>query len=138
MATIIDTSLLIPLIRDASKRLQARLTAEVGGDAVILAEPVRFELLQGARNEADFARMLVQFAQTAVVTLQPDDWVAAAQLSFKARTLNNQRLRSSLDACIAQIAIRTGARLLHNDRDFEAIAAVSALNQVRVDISQTP
>ena len=45
----------------------------------------------------------------------------------------NRTLRSSIDACIAQIAIRCGARLLHNDRDFEAIASVSTLNQIRVD-----
>ena len=41
-------------------------------------------------------------------------------------------LRSPIDCCIAQIAMEHGALLLHCDKDFEAIASIRPLRQVRL------
>lgn len=60
----------------------------------------------------------------------PHTWVTAAQIYYD---LQRQGLtvRSSIDCCIAQLAIEHQLILIHNDRNFETIARVTSLNSVR-------
>ncbi|MGI0501264.1 PIN domain-containing protein [Arthrospira sp. PCC 8006] len=60
----------------------------------------------------------------------PNTWVAAARIYYD---LQRQGLtvRSSIDCCIAQLAIAHQLILIHNDRDFETIATATSLNSLR-------
>jgi hypothetical protein len=52
--------------------------------------------------------------------------VAAARIYYDCRR-RGLTVRSTLDCVIAQIAIEHGVPLLHDDRDYDAIAHVRAL-----------
>ena len=62
-------------------------------------------------------------------------WVFAARIYYD---LQRQGLtvRSSIDCCIAQIAIETQLTLIHNDRDFETIQQVRPLLCLRFSSSR--
>jgi predicted nucleic acid-binding protein len=83
------------------------------------------EILQGANSESDFRAL-----QKYLVTQQfyyplnlPESHVAAARLYFRCRR-NGITIRSTIDCLIAQIAIEHGLRLVHSDKDFDAMERV--------------
>jgi predicted nucleic acid-binding protein len=57
-------------------------------------------------------------------------WEAAARIFYDLRR-QGLTVRSTIDCCIAQAAIDHQAVLIHNDRDFEAIAQVRSLQHLR-------
>jgi predicted nucleic acid-binding protein len=58
-------------------------------------------------------------------------WSDAARIFFDLRR-RGRTVRSSIDCCIAQIAIENDVLLLHRDRDFEVIAELRPLRQQRL------
>lgn len=52
------------------------------------------------------------------------DYAAAAEL-YRAVLLSGHTVRSSVDCLIAAVALRTGAVLVHRDRDFRRLGAVA-------------
>lgn len=62
-----------------------------------------------------------------------DDWRNAARIFYDLRR-QGLTVRSTIDCCIAQIAIAHQATLVHNDRDFETIAQVRSLRQIRFQL----
>ena len=64
------------------------------------------------------------------VELRPSSWQAAARIYDDLRP---QRLtvRNPSDCCIAQETLENDLLLLHNDRDFETIAKVRSLQNLR-------
>jgi len=57
-----------------------------------------------------------------------DTWRRAARTFFELRRAG-RTVRSSMDCCIAEVAIANEAMLLHRDRDFEVIATVRPLRE---------
>jgi predicted nucleic acid-binding protein len=60
------------------------------------------------------------------------DFHAAAELSRSARA-SGRTVRSLVDCLIAAVALRHGATVVHRDRDFDALAAISPLRTQRWD-----
>ncbi|HTP65696.1 MAG TPA: PIN domain-containing protein, partial [Geobacteraceae bacterium] len=54
---------------------------------------------------------------------KPESFISAAELYRKCRR-KGLTVRSTIDLLIAQIALESGASLLHNDHDFAALAQV--------------
>jgi predicted nucleic acid-binding protein len=82
------------------------------------------EVLQGLRDPAeyDYARNVLW----ATLILEPRElstYEIAAQLYLRARA-KGFTIRNSNDCLIAAIALEHGALLVHNDRDFLALAQV--------------
>ena len=89
------------------------------------------ELLAGAKDEpraSELKRMLLSFDHLAFRGL--DDYEQAAALYRHCRR-KGLTVRSMTDCLIAAVAIRCGAAVLHQDRDFDAIAQHTALNVAR-------
>jgi predicted nucleic acid-binding protein len=57
---------------------------------------------------------------------------SAARTYYDLRRLG-RTVRSAIDCCIAQAAIDHQALLLHRDRDFDTIAQIRPLRQVRME-----
>jgi hypothetical protein len=96
----------------------------------MVTEPVMLEVLAGARSRADLHRVrrfLNSLEIAPVVGL--DDNERAADLYRRCRA-NGTTIRSLIDCLIAAVAIRVGAAVLHEDRDFEALAAHTELQIV--------
>lgn len=125
-----DSSAWIDYLRHRATPASAALRAAMLRDELRLCDPIVHELLTGARDVANADRIArVIGAFTALPTVS-GDWEAAAAIRRTARW-QGLTIRSALDCLIAAIAIRTGATVLHNDADFDAIARITALRATR-------
>jgi predicted nucleic acid-binding protein len=124
---LVDTSIWIEVFR---ARRPFELEAAVDFDDVVTCLPVVQEVLQGFRDEAAFRR-----AREAVLALPivesplPEDVFVQAVDLFRSARRAGLTVRSSVDCLIAACAIRQDLEVLHRDRDYAALAEVSALRQ---------
>ena len=125
-----DTSVWIEVLRDAGKR--PAFEAALGGEAPVFSRFTQLELLQGARNEGEWATLESYLDGQDYLEASPASWAAAARMFYELRR-EGTTVRSPIDCCIAQLAIENDIALLHCDRDFEALARVRNLRQRRVD-----
>jgi len=89
-------------------------------------------VLQGIRSERDYREVRASLVTLPILSLKNhDSYINAADLYRKCRT-KGLTIRSTVDLLIAQTAIEHSSELLHNDRDFEAIALVSPLKQYSI------
>ena len=89
---------------------------------IVVTEPVIFEVFAGVRTrkELDLARArLLAFPVVGVGGLATYERAAALYRRCRAA---GEEIRSGMDCVIAAVAIREGASLLHQDRDFDVIA----------------
>ena len=126
---LVDTSVLIDLFSGRENRptlLLRRLIQD--SEPFYLAPPIIREVLQGARNEADWRRLRSYLTSQMMVDATDGlvSEVAAARIYFECRR-RGLTVRSAADCLIAQIALENDLALLHNDRDFEAIRKVRPL-----------
>jgi predicted nucleic acid-binding protein len=137
MTFIVDTSVWVNLTRDKTGHVAKTLQNAVAGVEIVMIAPVRFELLQGCRSDAEWKKMERRVDAFTLLDVTPALWTDAARLSFDCRRAG-KTIRSSLDCIIAQMAIAYGHHLLHSDRDFLSIAAVKPLQQTMLAVSTTP
>lgn len=123
---LVDTSVWVDFLR-AKPTPQVRALKELlAGEEIVGVAPIILqEVLQGADSGERFEKWRKYFA--ALCCYVPGDavesYVAAARLYQSCRRAGRTP-RSSNDCLIARIAIEHALFLLHDDRDFEAIAAV--------------
>ena len=123
-----DTSSWIEYLRRSERPADLALDAAIAaGEAVVVTDVVLMELLAGARTDERYARISRLMGTFEFLPIEsPADFVAAADLYRRCRAAG-VTIRAQTDCLIAAVAIRAGARLLHQDRDFEALARHSAL-----------
>lgn len=122
---LIDSSVWIDRTRgietDATRFVDARDATE----DIALTAVIYLEVLQGVRSDKAFQRLKTML--DALPLLEPEDglftYEVAAQLYRRARA-KGFTIRKSTDCLIAAIALEHGALLVHNDRDFLALAQV--------------
>jgi len=124
---LVDTSVWIEVFR---ARRPLDLGAVVDFDDVATCLPVVQEVLQGFRDEAAYRRAREAMRSLPLVEspLAEDVFLHAIELYRGARR-SGVTVRSSVDCLIAACAIRHDLEVLHRDRDFPAIAEISALRQ---------
>lgn len=125
---LVDTSVWVDYLRGTKTRAVGLLKKLLAGDEVVGVAPVILqEILQGADSDERFERWRKYFAE--LCCYQPADPVAshiAAARMYRACRRAGKTPRSSNDCLIARVAIEHGLLLLHDDRDFEAIAIIAA------------
>lgn len=131
MTVLIDTSVWINLFRDRTGSIASTVRSIVGDDDIVLTRFNQLELLQSSLNEREWSLMSDYLDGQDYLEANPDIWRTAAHIYFELRR-RGQTVRSTIDCCIAQIAIEHRALLLHEDRDFESIADIRPLLQRRV------
>ncbi len=124
---LVDTSIWIEVFR---ARTRFRLEAHVPFDEIVTCLPVVQEVLQGFRDDKAYGT-----AHTAMFSLpllesplSPSVFEDAVRLYRSARR-TGLTVRSSVDCLIAACALRRDIEVVHRDRDFAALAKVSALRQ---------
>jgi predicted nucleic acid-binding protein len=116
---LIDTSVWINVFRDKTGQTRNRLQSLIGENEVILTRFTQLELLQGCRDESEW-KLLEPYLQGQTYAEFPSTaWQSAARIYFDLRR-RGLAVRSSIDCCIAQVAI-----------DFETISQVCPLQQSR-------
>ena len=130
---LVDTSVLIDLFAGRENQPTLHLRQLIrDSEPFYLAPPIIREVLQGARNEAEWRRLRLYLTSQLRVDVADRlaSEVAAARIYFECRR-RGLTVRSAGDCLIAQIAMENTLALLHNDRDFEAIRKVRPLMTVR-------
>ena len=122
---LVDTSVWIEVFR---KGTPFRLESVADLDEIHTCLPVIQEVLQGFREEAAF-----RLAREAMLALP----VVESPLGFevfdeavglyRAARRAGRTIRSGVDCLIAACAIRNGLTVLHHDRDFPTLTAISPL-----------
>ena len=123
---LVDTSVWIGYMRDEETEATDRL-AEIGerGHLFGITGVIHQEGLQGAASQPKFD-YLAEFmgSQTFYNPEDPiESYKEAALIYFRCRRAG-VTIRSAIDCLIARVAIEHELILLHDDRDFENMAAV--------------
>lgn len=90
----------------------------------------QLELLQGCRDEQEWVLLNSYLQDQDYIDLTSESWQKAARIYYDLRR-QGLTVRSSIDCCIAQVAIENQLLLMHIDRDFETISTITPLNQIR-------
>jgi len=130
---LIDTSVLVPVFRDRSGERRDRLRRFLRGADFVLSRFTQIELLQGCASEPQWQLLSGYLEVQDYAEMTGDGWSEAARTHFELRR-SGLTVRSILDCCIAQIAVQNKLTLVHNDRDFEAIARIRPIRLRRLDL----
>jgi predicted nucleic acid-binding protein len=124
---LVDTSAWIEVFRKP-----ARLTIEdvVDFDDIVTCLPVVQEVLQGFGSDLAFRTARESMLSLPIVESPVSErvYLDAVDLYRRARRAGIT-VRSGVDCLIAACAIRHGLTVLHNDRDYPAIARISELQE---------
>lgn len=125
---IIDASAFIEFLNRTGSRVDAMIERFIrNNDDVALADITLTEILQGIRDDKEYQQVKSSLLTFPILSLKSaESYVSAAELYRKCRK-KGLTVRSTVDLLIAQIAMEYQASLLHNDRDFDAIAQVCDL-----------
>jgi predicted nucleic acid-binding protein len=123
---LIDTSILIGYFKGLKGEPYDNLDNFIDQNISIgICNLVFMEILQGAKNEKEFALLKEYLSKMDMYELRygKKSYENAAFLYFKCRKFGITP-RSTIDLIIAQIAIENNLLLYHNDNDFVQIAQI--------------
>ncbi|MHC4817338.1 MAG: type II toxin-antitoxin system VapC family toxin [Planctomycetota bacterium] len=125
--TLVDTSAWIAVFR---RRRPVDIEDHVTIDRVVTCLPVVAEVLQGFDDEAAFRRAATaMWALPVVESPLGDDLFRQAIDLYRTARRAGITVRSSVDCLIAACALRHDLEVLHDDRDFPALARISRLRE---------
>lgn len=126
---IADTSAWIEWLRMSGSPTNVAFREAFAGDLVTLLEPVKAELLMGARDRTELGtlRRLLETVNFALVYPR-DDFESATELFHTARQ-RGVTVRGLTDCLIAAMTLRLDLPLLHHDRDFARLAPAIELRE---------
>lgn len=131
---VADTSAWIEYLRRTESPADLAMTAAVNVGEVTLLEPVKAELLVGARSNVELAELRRLLDGLEIELVHPrDDFDAAVDIHLRCRAVGVTP-RGLADCLIAAIAQRCGLPLLHADSDLAAIAGVIGMQVVDLQV----
>lgn len=122
---LIDTSAWVEFLRATGSPVCERVDALLG-KRIATCDPVRMEVLAGARNEQHLSDLRRLLARASVVSTGPGDYENAAVL-YRTCRKSGATVRKLIDCLIAAVAIRASVPILHADADFETLAQYTPL-----------
>lgn len=125
---LIDTSAWVEFLRGTGSRACERVDALLG-TRIATCDPVRMEVLAGARDERHLNDLRRLLARASVLPTASGDYENAAML-YRACRQSGATVRKLIDCLIAAVAIRADVPILHADADFDTLARHTP---VRVD-----
>jgi predicted nucleic acid-binding protein len=130
---LIDTSAFIEFLNHTGSHFDREIEMLISNDDDIsVADIILTEILQGIKNDNEYneiKRTLLSFPMYSLKDIY--SYITAADIYRKCRK-GGITIRTTVDLLIAQIAIENNLVLLHNDKDFDAIAQVSDLKIYRL------
>ncbi|MBW3604636.1 MAG: PIN domain nuclease [Actinobacteria bacterium] len=117
---LIDTSAWIEFLRDTGSVVCERVDALLD-DAFAICDPIRMEVLAGARDDQHLNDLRRLLARGSVISTTAVDYDRAAAL-YRICRRNGETVRRLIDCLIGASAVRAGVPVLHADADFEVLA----------------
>lgn len=122
---LVDTSAWIEFLRDTGTAVADEVDRLLAED-IATCDPVRMEVLAGARDEAHLRQLRGLLARATVLGTGPTDYEAAAAL-YRVCRRRGETVRRPVDCLVAAVAIREDVVVLHADSDFDVLASHTAL-----------
>jgi predicted nucleic acid-binding protein len=122
---LVDSSAWVEFLRDTNSAVCNRVDALLSDD-VATCDPVRMELLAGARDDRHLDSLRRLLARATPVSTGPADYEMAASL-YRSCRRRGETVRKLIDCLIAAVAIREDLTVLHVDEDFEVLARHTSL-----------
>jgi predicted nucleic acid-binding protein len=124
---LVDTTVWIDLFRGQETAEVKLLERLIGENAdICVCGVILTEVLQGIRDDKEYAATSARFESLIYLPMSQRTFRKAAELY---RTLRRKgvTIRNAVDCMIAAVAIEHDIPLLHQDRDFTALAQHSGL-----------
>jgi predicted nucleic acid-binding protein len=102
---------------------------------IATCDPIRMEVLAGARDESHLNDLRRLLARASVIDLVPGDYEDAAAL-YRTCRRRGETVRKLIDCLIGAVAIRAVVPLLQADNDFDVLARHTPLQLA--DVSPFP
>jgi len=99
---------------------------ELVAEGFRVCDPVRMEVLAGARNDRHLHQLRGLLAAGHDIPVTPEQYELAAALYRECRR-QGRTVRKLSDCLIAAAAISAAVPVLYNDSDFDALVACTAL-----------
>lgn len=122
---LIDTSAWVEFLRDTGSATCERVDRLLA-DEIAVCDPVRMEVLAGARDEQHLHDLRGLLARATTLPTLPTHYEVAAAL-YRTCRQRGETVRKLIDCLIAAVAIDAGAPILHADTDFDVLARHTAL-----------
>lgn len=123
---LIDTSVLVPVLRNRPSSAKATFQAVVQEKPYYLSRLTQTELLVGCKDKREWQLLTAYLDGQNHIEMKDFSWVEAARIYYDLRRVG-YTVRSLVNCCIAQLALEHDLILVHCDRDFESIARVRGL-----------
>lgn len=127
---LVDTSAWIEFLRDTGSPVAARVEQLLGQD-IATCDPVRMEVLAGARDEGHLTDLRRLLARATLLPTGPTDYEDAAAL-YRGCRRRGETVRRLIDCLIAAVAIGSDVPVLHDDADFDVLARHTPLTVLAV------
>ncbi|GAA5111892.1 type II toxin-antitoxin system VapC family toxin [Pseudonocardia adelaidensis] len=129
---LIDSSAWIEFLRRTGSQanIELRGLLQQRPSDVAMTEPVIMELLAGASSDRAFHQIDKLSRGLRLLPVDASVDYRDAAIAYRAVRRGGHTVRKPMDCLIAVVAARTGATLVHRDRDFDVLAA--ALPDLRV------
>lgn len=130
---LVDTSVWIDFFngRDTSGRIALRKLIATGAD-IYLCPTILQEVLQGIKDDKDYEIVKVNLLSFTMLEMNPVEAAVKAANLYRELRKKGLTIRKSNDCLIAIHAILYDLSLLHNDSDFDLIAAKTDLKLVEL------
>lgn len=122
---LVDTSAWVEFLRDTGSPVCDEVDRLLSAD-VALCDPIRMEVLAGARNEAHLRSLRGLLARATVLPTAAVDYEVAAAL-YRTCRRRGDTVRKLIDCLIGAVGLRHGTPLLHADSDFDVLNRHTAL-----------
>lgn len=122
---LVDTSAWVEFLRDTGSPVCMRVDELLDGE-IATCDPIRMEVLAGARDESHLHDLRRLLARASVIDVVPGDYEDAAAL-YRTCRRRGETVRKLIDCLIGAIAVRVQVPVLQADSDFEVLARHTSL-----------
>ena len=121
---VVDSSVWIDNLRDADNVAVRKLQAlGPDGTEILIGDVILLEVLQGARNAHHAARIERNMRRFPIAPMLDADLAVRAAENYRSLRSRGITIRKTADLIIGTFCMARDHLLLHNDRDFEPMAA---------------
>jgi len=116
---LVDSSVWIAHLRGHTTPATTKLEAAAEREPLLVGDLILLEVLQGARDNAQAARIERALREYVIVSLLDDRLAAQGARNYRRLRGLGITIRKTADIIIGTFCIEHGHSLLHEDRDFE-------------------
>ena len=121
---VVDSSVWIDNLRNVDNAAVRKLRAfGPGGTEILVGDIVLLEVLQGSRDAPHAARIERNMRRFPIAPMLDADLAVRAAQNYRSLRSRGITIRKMADLIIGTFCMARGHFLLHNDRDFDPMAA---------------